>query len=187
MFDSSESEPKIVHQIPVLLNGNDDLLSSFVGRSVTATGKVQLEAVSPYYLNGVFLMADSVNVLEGKTLQQVEFRPISLTVPKYMANVTLIPHQYVWKHRVWDPVTSHNLSTQNLSGCGLNGGGDVVNCFCIDGYGPTRIGSAEAGHKLTLDAVTEDFAKLGFGQTEIDEDATQPWIIQVECTRTNKK
>jgi hypothetical protein len=187
MFDPRESQPKIVHEIPLLLNGNNNLLSSYVGKSVTATGKVQLEAVSPYYLNGIFLMTDSVSLPGGKTLQQAEFNPSPLSVTKYMASITLTPHRYVWGHRVWDPATSDTLSTQNLSGCSLSGGGDVMNCYCIEGYQATRIGSAAVGQKVTLEAVDEDFLKWGFGQTEVDEDAKKPMVVEVECTKENKK
>jgi len=194
MFDPAESAPTTVHEIPILLEGNNDKLSTLTGKTITATGKVQLEPVSPYYLNGIFLRANSVVLPDGTAITPKEYKAPTISVDRYMANITLIPGRER-QYKSWDPVTLRSLASQDISGCGLNGGGDVVNCFCITGFHASRIGAAGTGEKLILKDVTAYWAETGlpadqagdFGQVGIDESARKPVIVEVECTRETKK
>jgi len=195
MFDPSESEPSVVNEIPVLLTGNSEQLGVLKGKQIAVTGKIQLEAVSAYYLNGIFLMADSVQASDGIKIVPKEYKRPVITVSQYMASVTMVPNQWQRRYHAWDPATSLTISTEDLSGCGLNGGGDVVNCFCIDGYHATRIGTARPGQKVMLQDVKKQWQDSGllpeqyegYGQVGIDEDARQSVVIQVECTRESPK
>ena len=54
--------PKRVHEVGLRLDGQGDVLDKLVGQSVTVSGTLQLEGVSPYYPNGTLILAKSVRL-----------------------------------------------------------------------------------------------------------------------------
>jgi len=185
MFDPNESTPKIVHEIGLTLTWQGEALAAEAGKSVTAGGKVQLEPVSPYYWNGALLVADRVSLADGRVLKPMADPVVPGGVKRYLATVTFVPGKFSRMRSAVDLGTNAPLPDARVDGCSLNGGGDVLNCSCVDGFAPTQSGVVPRA--LTVGEITQlrkanlisaDMAQLG-----IPEDATHPFTVQVVCAR----
>jgi hypothetical protein len=180
MFDPAESSPRNLNLIQINLRGQDDSLRRNVGRPITATGRIQLEAVSPYYCNGALMVADEVTLPNGLKLRQnVTAEIVPASIDRYKASISITPGAD-WK---FDARTSSgsSLGTTNLAGCGLNGSGEIMNCYCSEGFRPV------AGHSTSQGRQSEGDNQGGFLQFELDEEAKHPVTINVECVRSKPK
>jgi hypothetical protein len=176
MFDAQESSPRQVSEIEIMLPGQGDDLVQYAGRTLTANGNLQFDPVSPYYCNGAIIIAKDVSLPNSKSLPaRSKDTAVPASIEKYVASVILIPRSN-WKFSAQNPSGS-SLGTQNLAGCSLNGGGDVLNCYCVQGFKPVR------GHSITEAVQSEGEDLDGFFQFELDEEAKHQVTINVECVR----
>jgi hypothetical protein len=95
-----------------------------------------------------------------------------------------MPGVFAWQRSVLDVQTGKTLDAQrlpSLDGCALNGGGDVLNCVCTDGFVAVRGGMQDASG-LKLHPVPG-----GLAQFALHEQALSPVTVQVECARRKQK
>jgi len=176
IFDPQESSPRQTSEIEITLQGQGNDLAQYAGQTLVANGKLQLEAVSPYYCNGAMIIAHDVALPNGPALHA---KPSSTNIPasieKYVASATLIPRSN-WKFSAQGSSGS-SLGTENLAGCSLNGGGDVLNCYCVQGFKPV------SGHSISVGMRSQGEDQGGFLQFGLDEEAKHAVTINVECVR----
>lgn len=172
MFDPQESSPRQASEIEITLEGQGDDLAQYAGRTLVANGKLQLEAVSPYYCNGAMIIAKDVSLPNGKSLLA---RPSDTAVPASIEKYALTPRSN-WRFSAQD-ASGRSLGAKNMAGCSLNGGGDVLNCFCAEGFKPV------SGYSITGRTRDEGEDQGGFFQFGLDEEAKHPVTINVECVR----
>jgi hypothetical protein len=144
---------------------------------------VALNEESPYYFNGALIQAKSVRLPGGSVLLP-QTRPL-LALPEsltqFHALVTFTPKAWdQFTYKAWD-ATGHPLpSSANYLSCELNGPGDVMNCFCPDGFAFTATGTIRDGRFAKADDPQEGFT---FAQFVLDEPVRNSLTAAVECTR----
>ncbi len=167
--------------------GRAEILSEHNGDWVEATGTLQLNNFSPYYWNGVGLLALSVTLPGGALLQSERTQPrVPPGTDFYTVTVAMVPHQFEWRREARDIETGDPLPDAAIDGCSLNGGGDVMNCLCVQSFTPVRAGIVP--HPLPTSRWREippsAFALPGMAQFSLqDPEATHPQIVQVACKR----
>jgi len=176
-----------VTEIEIILDGQGAEIKKYVGETATIEGRIQLEPVSPYYFNGVAVHAESVTLTNGSVLRPVEFTdqaPLSAQITRFRALATYSPAQGSFSYQAWD-LEGHSLPQgENYLSCGLNGPGDVMNCFCPKGFEVSSFGTRKDGRFSLTERPRPDLPLAQFG---IPEDLKGPINKTVECTRTNKK
>jgi hypothetical protein len=172
-----------VQELGLTLDGQWDSLKALVGQKVSVSGVIQPEPTSPYYLNGTLIVAKSIRLANGSVLtpkphNRVEL-PASLT--QFHSLVTFAPRASErWTYKSWDN-NSHLLpNSQGYLSCGLNGPGDVMNCYCTDGFVLTATGRLSDGHFTKTEAPQDGF---DFAQLVIAGPVRHSVSEAVECTR----
>lgn len=192
LADLGGSGAKYITAIQVKLDGNWKPLTKHVGEVVEATGKLQMgSATSAPFWNGVMLVADTVKLADGSTLQAHPADPptVPAGVTSYMVTVTMQPNHIEWPHEAVDTDSGAPLAEADVDGCALSGEGNVMNCACVEGFAPLRAGvvahPVAAKDWLTIPAATTiDPATAQFPLP--DPDANGPQIFQVVCKRKSK-
>ena len=186
VFDHGTDERR-VHEIGLSLEGQNGVLEKHAGQFVRVDGVLQLEGVSPYYWNGTLILAKSVRLPEGSLLLPKKLesrRPPSRDVSKYVVQMTFAPglSRFSYKEQ------GHNgdliTAPEGYLSCGLNGPGDVVNCYCADGFEPTGIGQLRQG---TFVPEEKPDGQFGFAQFGIPEELHRPIQKSIECVRKSGK
>ena len=193
--DLGSQGAKYVKAIELRCEGNNAALLQHSGEVVEASGKLHMEGESPYAWNGVVLQADTVKLEDGTVLQAHPAEPVKAPagVESYLVTVTMQPHKANWPHETVDLNTGKKLPKQEYAtydGCSLNGGGDALNCTCIDGFVPARAGvvaaALDAKDAQTLPAAKRiDAATAQFVLPDADANALQ--IYQVVCKRKSEE
>jgi hypothetical protein len=186
--DLGSQGAKYVKAIELRCEGNSAALLAHSGETVEASGKLHMEAESPYAWNGVVLQADTVKLEDGTVLSAHPAEPVKAPagVESYLVTVTMQPHKANWPHETVDLATGKKLPKQDYDGCGLNGAGDALNCTCTDGFVPARAGVVAAAVEAK-DAQTLPAAKMIDPTTAQftlpDSDANDLQIYQIVCKR----
>ncbi len=181
------SAQKPITALELRAPGQSSTLAEHVGEQVEATGTLQLDNVSPYYWNGVALLAQSVTLPGGAVLTSQRVQPrVPADTEFYTVTLAMVPHQFEWRRDAHDIETGDPLPDPDLDGCSLNGGGDIMNCLCIQGFTPVRAGVVP--HPLPTTRWREipasQFALPGMAQFNLpDPEATHPQVVQVACKR----
>lgn len=187
----SHSPLKPVTAIELRAPGEAVTLAEHVGEQVEAAGTLQIDDVSPYFWNGVALLAGTVRLPGGTVLQSERRQPrVPADTDFYTVTVAMVPHQFEWRREAHDLETGDLLPDAAIDGCSLNGGGDVMNCLCIQGFTPVRAGVVPQPLPATRwrEIPTSHFALPGMAQFRLpDPDATRPGIVQVACKRTSER
>jgi hypothetical protein len=83
----ASDDRRTVREIGIIMDGQWDALKVLIGQNVTVSGILQLEPVSPYYLNGTLILAKSIRLQNGsvllpqtKVVRNFTFRSRSLRV-----------------------------------------------------------------------------------------------------------
>ncbi len=163
------------------LPGQDDLLARSAGRPIRVSGRLQLTPASPYTWNGTLVFATTVALPSGDYLNPRLPDPgLALSVRRYIATATLQPRLWPRLYTARDADTHRPLPTPNLAGCHVNGAGDVLNCFCTDGFHPTSglLHNAADSQPATITT---------FAQFPLPEPASTPITAEVDCVRTAAK
>ncbi len=181
LFD--DTDHRSVKEIELSLDGQSDTLKALVGEKVSVSGMIQLEPTSPYYLNGTLIVAKSIRLANGSVLSPKPFKPVELpaSLARFHSLVTFAPHASErWTYKTWDS-NGHLLpGSQQYLTCGLNGPGDVMNCYCPDGFTFTATGTVGDGH-FTKTAAPQD--GFDFAQFGIADPVRRSVSEAVECTR----
>jgi hypothetical protein len=184
-----EADTKRVREIELNTEGNGNVLAKHAGETITASGHLQLEGVSSYYWNGVMLMADAVTLADGTVLRkpQQKQHQVPADVRGFLYTVFMVPKQFTWRHEAVDLRDGHQLPDPDVAGCSLNGGADILNCFCADGFIPVRAGVVDRRvSPANLERIPAAELPLpGMAQFGIPEDAIRPMTVQVACKRKN--
>jgi len=177
-FDSDDGGPTVVHEIAFYIAGQTDTVESLRGRYVTVTGKLQLNPPSPYYWKGTMLQAQSLRLASGEVLSAAKEAMTILPWPDgpktFAVAITMRPDKLLPQYALL-PTSNKPLAPPGF-GCGVNGGGDLLNCTCPKGYAASRTGKIKDGRFLPL-------KKANVLQLEIGEDATHAVTVAAECTR----
>jgi hypothetical protein len=185
VFDSADR--RVVQEIGVSLQGQYDALHLLAGKKVTVSGKLQLEPTSPYYLNGTLILATVVRLPDGSTLlpqTELEKSPPKNLVQFY-AQVTFAPRvRSRWIYAAWNRDGQPLPASAAYLSCALNGPGDVMNCYCADGFSFTGVGEIKDGRFSKVANPPDGF---DFAQFEIDEPVRHYVREVVECTRQPAK
>ncbi len=135
-------------------------------------------------------MATSTKLPDGTVLTPAQERPqVPETTKTYLVTVTIVPRHFEWQRGVIDLDSHRSLPASAIDGCGLNGGGDVMSCFCIDGFVPLRAGPVT--HPLPAD-LWQQIPKSELPDKDMaqfalpDPDAKKPQTFQVVCKRESK-
>ncbi len=182
-----DSPPKTVTAIELRAPGQSSTLAEHAGEPVEVTGTLQLDNVSPYFLNGVALLAQSVTLPGGSVLQSERTQPrVPAGTEFYTVTLAMVPHQFEWRREAHDIETGDLLPDAAVDGCSLNGAGDVMNCLCVPGFSPVRAGLVP--HPLPTthwrEIPASPFALPGMAQFPLlDPAATHPQVVQVACKR----
>jgi hypothetical protein len=181
LFD--DGDHRRVQEIGLTLDGQWDALKAIVGQKVSASGVIQLEPTSPYYLNGTLIVAKSIRLANGSVLIPKPYKPVELPVnlTRFHSLVTFEPRSSErWTYKTWDD-NGHLLpGSQDYLSCGLNGPGDVMNCDCPAGFAFTATGVIRDG-RFTKTAAPQD--GFDFAQFTIADPVRGSVSKVVECTR----
>lgn len=177
IFD--EKDRRTVPEIGIAMPGVD--LEKYVGEVVTVKGSVMLEPASPYYYNGTLITADSIRlsnrtVLLPKNVPAVPPRAFPWT--RYWVLATFSPRTHSFVYRGWGSSRVPVPDTAGLLSCGFNGAGDVLNCFCADGFVATGTGWMQGNRFVLTDKPTMEFA-----QFTIPEELKAPISRAVQCSK----
>ena len=182
IFDTDDHRK--VGEIGLSLTGQQEVLQRAVGQRVSVTGTLQLEPASPYYFNGTLILAKSVRLPNGRTLLPLTMTVTTLPkeITQFSALVTFSPHtQKRFTYQAWDAM-GHPLPTSGTYlSCGLNGPGDVMNCYCADGFKFTGTGTINHG-QFSKTADPQD--GFDFAQFEIPEPVQHYVTEAVACVRS---
>jgi hypothetical protein len=181
VFDNTDH--RRVQEIGLTLNGQWDSLKALVGQKVSVSGVIQLEPSSPYYLNGTLIIAKSIRLANGSVLTPKPSNRVELpaSVTRFYSLVTFAPRASErWTYKTWDNNGNLLPSSQGYLSCGLNGPGDVMNCYCPAGFSFTATGTVSDGHFTKTEAPQEGF---DFAQFEIADPVRRSVSEAVECTR----
>jgi hypothetical protein len=181
VFDTSDR--RSVQEIGLALDGGWDSLKALVGQRVSVSGVIQLEPISPYYLNGTLILAKSVRLANGSILtpklQINSVLPDSLT--RFHSLVTFAPRASErFTYMTWDTQGHLLPSSQKYLSCGLNGPGDVMNCYCPDKFAFTGKGKVSGSHFTKTEAPQDGF---DFAQYLIADPVRHSVSEAVECSR----
>ncbi len=180
VFDPKTDQRK-VQEVGLSLAGREDELRRHVGQTVWVVGTLQLDGTSPYYYNGTLVLASSVHFASGLTLlPKAETAPgaPSADIIQFHVLVTFHPKPSHFSYIVTGPDGHPLTPSENYSSCGLNGAGDVMNCFCPDGFIFTGSGKMTGSQFIMSEKADMDFA-----QFEIPENMSGPISKAFECTR----
>jgi hypothetical protein len=179
VFD--DTDRRGVLEIGLALDGQS--LNTLVGQKVSVAGVIQLEPASPYYLNGTLIIATSIRLANGSVLTPKPYDHVELParVTQFHSLVKFAPRTSKrWTYKTWDKNGSLLPSSWSYLSCSLNGAGDVMNCYCADGFDFTATGTVSNGHFSKTDGPQEgfDYAQFGIGYS-VRRSVSQA----VECTR----
>ena len=182
-FEAEDGGPKIAREIAFYLAGQTEVVEKLRGQEVTVTGKLQLEPSSPYYWQGTMLQARNLEPNSGKVLVATKENQSDLPWPDgpktFAVAITMFPDKLLPQYALL-PKSNRDIAVPPGFGCGVNGGGDLLNCSCPTGYMGSRIGKVESGQFAPIEA--NEILQL-----EIGEDATHPITVAAECTRPEIK
>lgn len=181
LFDDTDN--RSVKEIGLTLDGQWDALKSLIGQKVSVSGVIQLEPTSPYYLNGTLIVAKSIRLASGTVLTPKPHEPIELpsSLTRFHSVVTFAPRASErWTYRTWDDNGRLLPGSKDYLSCGLNGPGDVMNCYCPAGFVFTATGMVSNGH-FTKTASPQD--GFDFAQFAIADPIRRSITEGVECTR----
>ena len=177
-LDPLEDGPITRHEIAFYLSGRTEEVERLAGQSVTVAGPLALNGSSPYYWNGTMLQAHRLESASGLVLLAKQKSPDAdawRDGPKtFVAVIKMLPNKMLPQYSLLS-VSSQAGPIQGFS-CGVNGGGDLLNCSCPDGYEASRVGKVSNGrfvHTSRVDVL----------QLDIGEDSTRPVTVAAECTR----
>jgi hypothetical protein len=185
IFDHTDH--RRVREIGLSLAGQGESLKALVGQKVSVSGVVQLEPNSPYYLNGTLIIAKSIRLANGSVLTPKPNEDVKLpaSLTQFHALVTFSPRgSERWIYKTWDNNDHLIPSSRGYLSCGLNGPGDVMNCYCPNGFIFTAIGTISAGHFTKTQAPQDGF---DFAQFDIADPVRRSVSEAVECTRQAKR
>ena len=124
-----------------------ELLYAHGGQAVTVSGTITTDSASPYYFHNALLKVTSIRLANGRDLIGTPRQEITLAayVKTYHAMV-LLPADLAapWNY---NPQSAPFRDGARSLACSSNGGGDVVNCFCVKGFHPTGGQSAAGGSR----------------------------------------
>jgi hypothetical protein len=150
---------------------------------MTVTGKLNLNPPSPYYWQGTMLQARNLRAKSDKIFVAAKEDQFDLPWPNgpktFAVAITMSPDKLLPQYSLL-PKSNRDIAVPPGFGCGVNGGGDLLNCSCPTGYVGSRTGKVESGQFVPIE-VNEVL------QLEIGEDATHPIIVAAECTRPEIK
>lgn len=181
VFD--DTDHRKVQEIGLTLDGQWDAVKALVGQKVSVSGVVQLEPISPYYLNGALIVAKSIRLATGSVLTPKPYKPVEppAGLTRFHSLITFTPRASErWTYKTWDDNGNLLPGAQDYLSCGLNGPGDVMNCYCPAGFAFTATGTVRDGHFTKTADSQEGFHFAQFG---IADPVRRSVSEAVECTR----
>ncbi len=171
-----ETRGETLHEIG--LSGYDYALAyAHRGQQVTVTGKLLTDEATPYFWHGTRLEAASLRTSDGDDLTGKSLaRPgVPTDLTRYTSTAILHADLALpWTYQV----KGKTITRGTYLTCSSNGGGDVVNCFCADGFHPVRAESSLlGGHRKG-----EILPDMTMAQFEAGDDATEVHL-HVTCSR----
>jgi hypothetical protein len=185
LFD--DTDHRSVNEIGLTLDGQWDALKAVIGQKVSVSGVIQLEPNSPYYLNGTLIEAKSIRLANGTVLIPKPYKPVELpaSLTMFHSLVMFGPRASErWTYRTWDNNGNLLPDSRGYLSCGLNGPGDVINCYCPAGFAFTATGTISDGH-FTKTAEPQD--GFDFAQFSIADPVRRSVSEAVECTRQTRR
>ena len=164
-----------LHEISLANFFDYRLLYAHRGEQVTVRGKLMTDEATPYFWHGTRLQATSIVTAAGTDLLgQPRGTWIPADLSLYHAGLTLPADLAApWQYTVDGKTTSEPFLS-----CSSNGGGDVVNCFCGQGFHPTEVTSS-LGNGPWQGHVLND---MQMAQFSVGDDARAA-VLSVTCSR----
>lgn len=161
-----------IHELGLSGYNRYDMLYAHRGQAVTVRGTVITNDASPYYLRGASVKVSSIRLANGTDVMGSPHATghIAVDVGQYRASVVLPadlaqPWQY----------SAHGApdTEQQFLSCGSNGGGDVVNCSCAQGF-----------HALHAESSTRGVSTHVFGESQTAQFGVGEQARRVELSVT---
>jgi hypothetical protein len=171
-------EGKPAHEIALARYSNYGLLYQHRGERVTVTGTLRTDDASPYYRDGMRLDAEHIRTANGTELMGERPLPMHVAADVGLYDATVIlPADLAapWVYRVEGPAAD----AEGMLRCSSNGGGDVVNCNCADGF-RARSASTAIGGKTSSSSARKD--ESGWSQFEVGDEAVEV-KLRLTCER----
>lgn len=178
MFDKEDGGPTDSSQIGFYLSGQTAAVEKHVGEEITVEGKLQLNQTSPYYWEGTMIQAHSVNLgSDTKLLSKPEAQDQSWPdgPDRFIAIITMLPNRMEPQYSTLKENVISKAAPRGF-GCGVNGGGDMLNCRCPEGYTGSHTGKIKNGQFIALQSDT-------VLQPVIGENAKRSVTVAAECIR----
>jgi hypothetical protein len=157
----------------IALSGYHDyaLLYRHRGEKVTVTGMMQTDEASPYYRDNMSLKATSIRTASGMDLLGTpkQSERVAADVGTYDASA-ILPADLAspWRYEI-----GNQPDTRGMFSCSSNGGGDVINCHCADGF-----------HAITASASSNATGELMDGWAQFSlPDSDREVKLNVTCSR----
>jgi hypothetical protein len=182
--DYGDDDVRKVREIEIEPSFHRRELSRYVGRSVRAHGKLQLNCCSPYYWNGVMLVPASVQAFDGQLFRPVarpENDPMPATIKSYVYRMKMTPGTFNRPDSAIDLESGRALPKEG-TGCMVSGGGagGVMNCGCADGFTAAKGGISARPLKLTE---LKPFDDPDPPQLEVPETPKHSVNVELLCVR----
>lgn len=146
------------------------------GQQVTVTGKMSTDDATPYFWHGTRLQATGIRSADGVDLRgKAGATWIAVDTGLYRAEVMLpadlaAPWRYSFEGKT--------VGEGTYLSCGSNGGGDVVNCFCAQGFHPMETRSSVGGRPWQGEVLND----MHMAQFRVGDDARAA-ELSVTCSR----
>ncbi|MGI4755610.1 MAG: hypothetical protein ACRYGF_02040 [Janthinobacterium lividum] len=170
-----ERSGETLHEISLSGYSDYNLLYAHRGQQVTVTGKMMTDEATPYFWHGTRLQVDSILTANGIDLRGTAQKSgVAVDVGLYHGGLTLPADLAApWRYNMeGQPTRERYLS------CSSNGGGDVVNCTCAQGFHPIETKSS------VKDSATQNQAlkDMQVAQFAVGDDA-RAVVLSITCSR----
>ncbi|MBS1814456.1 MAG: hypothetical protein JSS87_06240 [Acidobacteria bacterium] len=181
-FSKEEGGPRLTQEIAFAVpNKLRDQLITHIGEEVTVEGEMWLEPTSPYYWNGNMVQTTAITLANGSVLRTAQRETCTKPDEDYTVRVTIPTTAASWHYEAVQKSTQTKL-IGNVASCSTNGGGDVINCFCAEGFMPTSL-ALRSGKRQDEGQI---FTDMSMAQIGIDEDRKATAILTLKCRKLQK-
>ncbi len=179
---AQQTEGETLHGVGLSVPVPYAVLYAHRGQQVMVQGRLAVDGVTPYYWHATRLAVVSLRLADGTEL----VKPVAAAAPPaagvraYTATAVL-PADLAepWRYRQAG-AGRQSLPADGLLSCSSNGGGDVVNCGCAEGF-EAKAADAVLGGRHATGRLLGSSAQ--FDVTDKDGNTAFATTLVMTCTR----
>ena len=179
---AQQTEGETLHGVGLSVPVPYAVLYAHRGQQVTVQGRLSVDSVTPYYWHATRLEVMSLRLADGTEL----VKPVPAAAPPALGVLTytataVLPADLAepWRYRQAGP-GRQSLSADGMLSCSSNGGGDVVNCGCAEGF-EAKAADAVLGGRHAEGRLLGSSAQ--FGVADKDGNTALATTLVVTCSR----